>query len=36
MRPLITALLWVALITTAIYFSNHCPEIDPLLHLTLP
>jgi len=36
MKIALTALVWIALITTAIYFSNHCPDIETLLHLTLP
>jgi len=36
MKTIIAAIVWIALITTAIYFSNHCPDIETLLHLTLP
>jgi hypothetical protein len=36
MKTITTAILWIALIATAIHFSNYCPDIEPLLKATLP
>jgi hypothetical protein len=37
MKTIIAAIVWIALITTAIYLGNHAPfDIETILHLTLP